>query len=146
MDSLPFRDEPSSPSVGLGGIRVLNFREARTTVEITVLKDGHLVYERAHTLDGNEGNLVGSVEVVESWMGQKVPYEITVTARDPQVDATFSTSKAEQFVEDWGENNCFHVDFDINGETIRTALGGMNDCSSPSSDSTVRNDTTDLRS
>jgi hypothetical protein len=52
-------------------------------------------------------------------------------------------SEAEQFVEDWGEHDCFHVDFDITSESIQTALGGMNDCPSPSSDPTVRSTTTD---
>lgn len=107
------------------------------------LSTSERVYERAHTLDGKEGSLIGSVKVVEPWMGQKVPYEIIVTARDSRVDATFSTSDAEQFVDDWGKNSCFRVDFDITSETIRTALGGMNDCPSTSSDSTVHSNTTD---
>ena len=142
LNSLPFRED-SSPRVGLGAIRVLNRRETQTTVEITVLRDGDRVYGQAHTLNGNEGNLVGSVEVIESWMGQRVPYEIAVTARSPRADATFTTSEAEQFVEDWGENDCFDVHFDITSETIRTALGGINDCPSPSSESAARNGTTD---
>jgi hypothetical protein len=143
-NALPFRED-SSPRVGLGTIHVLNGRETQTTVEITVLRDGDRAYDRAHTLNGTEGDVVDEVEVDEPWMGQKVPYEITVTARNPRVSVTFSTSDAERFVEDWGENNCFRVDFHITGESVQPALGAMNDCPSPSSESATRNGTTDAR-
>lgn len=143
-DALSF-GEDSSPRVGLGAIRVLNRRETQTAVELTVLRDGEQVYEQTHTLDGTEGNRVGSVKLVESWMGQRVPYDITVTAQDPRVDAALSTSDADQFFEDWGENDCLNVHFDITSETIHTALGGLNDCPSPPSGSATRNGTADAR-
>lgn len=145
MGSLPFRDEPASPRVGLGKISVLNSRENRTTADITVLRDGRPVYEQSHTLEGREGNRVDMVEVVESWMGQNVAYEIAVTARNPRVEATFSTSDAEQLVEDWGENECFQVQFDITSEEIPTAFGGMNTCQPSSPDSTESSDIATLR-
>jgi hypothetical protein len=129
---LPAGDATASPTVGLGGVRVLNFRAARTTVDVSVRRDGRSVYDRAHTLDGHEGNQVDAVDLSESWMGQTVPYEVTVTARDPRTTASFSTADAEQFVEDWGDDSCFRVDFDVTDERVRTALGGMDDCPSAS--------------
>jgi hypothetical protein len=117
----------------------------QTAVELTVLREGEQVYEQTHTLDGTEGNRVGSVKLAETWMGQKVPYDITVTARDPRVNTTFSTADAERFVEDWGENDCFDIHFDITNETIETALGGLNDCPSPPSGSATRNGTAHAR-
>lgn len=145
LGSLPFRDEPASPRVGLGKISVLNSRETRTTADITVLRDGRPVYEQSHTLEGREANRVDMVEVVESWMGQNVAYEIAVTARDPRVEATFSTSDTEQLVDDWGENECFQVQFDITSDGIPTAFGGMNNCQPSSSDSIGSSDIPTLR-
>ncbi|EMA06909.1 hypothetical protein C438_05132 [Haloferax denitrificans ATCC 35960] len=80
------------------------------------------------------------VEVVEAWMGQNVAYEIAVTARNPRVEATFSTSDAEQLVEDWGENECFYVHFDITSEEILAAFSGMDTCHPSSSSSTGSGD------
>ncbi|SFK59961.1 hypothetical protein SAMN04487950_0109 [Halogranum rubrum] len=145
MGSLPFRDEPASPRVGLGKISVFNSREAPTTADITVLRDGRSVYEQSHTLEGREGNRVDMVEVVESWMGQNVTYEVAVTARNPRVEATFSTSDAEQLVEDWGDDECFQVHFDITSEEIPTAFGGLNTCQLSSPDSTGSGDRPTLR-
>lgn len=140
MGSPPFREEPASPRVGLGKFSVFNSRESPTIADITVLREDRPVYQQSHTLEGREGNVVDMVEIVESWMGQNVAYEIAVTARDPPVEATFSSSDAEQFVEDWGENDCFQVQFDITTEDILTALGGMSNCQPPSSDSTGLSD------
>lgn len=142
--ALPFREE-SAPRVGLGAIHVLNRRETRTTVETIVLRDGERVYDRAHTLDGTEGNVVDVVEISEPWLGREIPYEVTVTARDPRVDTSFSTADAEQVVEDWGENDCFRVDFHVTDESVQPSLGAMNDCPSPSLESPTRNGTTDTR-
>jgi hypothetical protein len=103
------------------------------------------MYDREHTLNGTEGNTVDVVRIDESWMGQKVPYEITVSAEDPRVNTTFSTADAEQFAEDWGENDCFSLHFDVNSESVQPALGAINDCPSPSSASVARNSTTDSR-
>ncbi|ELZ65953.1 hypothetical protein C457_15382 [Haloferax prahovense DSM 18310] len=112
---------------------MLNVREAQTTADITVLRDGHSVYEQSHTLEGIEGNSADMVEVIESWMGQHVTYEITVTARNPRVEATFSTSDVDQLVDDWGENECFQVQFDIARGEIRTLFGAMDTCQPSSS-------------
>ncbi|RDZ64312.1 hypothetical protein C5B90_11895 [Haloferax sp. Atlit-12N] len=114
---------------------MLNVREAQTTADITVLRDGRSVYEQAHTL-----NSADMVEVIEPWMGQHVTYEITVTARNPRVEVTFSTSDVEQLVDDWGENECFQVQFDIARGEIRTLFGAMNSCQPPSSRSVESGD------
>jgi hypothetical protein len=58
----------------------VNFRTARTTVDVTVVGDGREVYDRSHALDGHEANRVDVIEVSGPWMGRNVTDEGVRTA------------------------------------------------------------------
>ncbi|MFU8869881.1 hypothetical protein [Natronococcus sp.] len=121
------------PQVGLGEVQLVNYLEDDVTATVTIHRAEELEYETEHELEGHRAREVGDdvadeTSIRESWMGDRVHYTVDVRTDVGSLDTTYSTSDVEEFVDDWGESECFTLLLRIDSDRISTALGTSKTC------------------
>lgn len=114
-----------SPSVGLGRITVSNDLEEPVELRLIVTKDGDQAHDNEYTVDGRA---VNGVDLESEWMGDSVQYEVTAILPDDGIERTVTSDELEQLVSEWGDTNCYHIDFVVESENIRAGLFTLDYC------------------
>lgn len=108
--------------VGLGEIHIVNNHERDTNLDLTVEKEGVVVHEETYGFEGADPDSSGSKTIVEDWMGETVNYNIIFESPTKGFEQTYSTNEAEEFVDQWGENDCFRLIVSIEEKDVKIAL------------------------
>lgn len=116
------------PEVGLGQVSVQNLRDHPVALHVSIDRADEPVLEETFTLDGRDDRTVDGVTITEDWMGDRVGYTVSVELVDERLEQSFSTSNAEEFVDDWGLHECFGCLFLIEDQTIDHALDPLETC------------------
>ncbi|WP_128478658.1 hypothetical protein [Halorussus pelagicus] len=116
-----------TPEATLASVLVVNDRKNPVEVAVRIDKDGSTQYQETHRISGQDAD-DNATEIETDWMGDQVPYSITVKVVHATVTKTYTTSDAEEDVSDWGGNTCFDTAFTIEPSDIRVSIGASEDC------------------
>jgi hypothetical protein len=110
------RSSDDGPPVGLGRGRLLNGTERDAlALHVTVDRDGTRVYDEPVRVEVAE-------TLAEPWMGEQVPYTVTVSVTDESRDAETSWEQLDSLVSDWGDMDCYEIAFDVEPDAIDELL------------------------
>ena len=118
------------PAVGLGQIRLQNHRTTAIDLRVVVDREQEQVHDETYALDGRDGQFVDGTSITEEWMGDHVRYHVTAEIVTEELNRSYSTNDAEEFIDDWGEHECFGLLFFVEDDLIDTALNPLESCSS----------------
>jgi len=120
--------ERTDPPIGFGELYVVNHREQEVDVQIKIKKESEEVYDNIHGFGGNESNAAETVRIIDDAMGERSYYEVEITDLSENIDRSYSTEEAEEFVDDWGENECFGLIVTIEPDDIYIGIQSMSSC------------------
>ncbi|WP_143095791.1 hypothetical protein [Natronobacterium haloterrestre] len=93
---------------GLGEVYIRNEQLTESNVAVTISKNGEVLHEKEYKLSGTDNGSWGETSIRENWMGEYVPYEVTI-----EVDNIGETSyHTEDFLNMAGETqniDCFEL-------------------------------------
>lgn len=119
------------PPLGLRRIELTNRADTDVTVDVTVRRDGRLVYDDAVAVGGARGERV--VQLRRDWMGDRVPYEARF---ETVVDGRRLEASSDSFAlvgenGDYGETACFTLHADVYPDDVRIAHEFAETCATP---------------
>lgn len=116
-----------SRKAALTNVIVVNGRSQATQVEVSIDKNGTTRYRNTHLITGQDAD-DNAIEITRDWLGERVPYSVTVEVVHGTATETYSTSDAEADVSDWGTDACFDTVFTVDPSDVRVSIGSNESC------------------
>lgn len=114
--------------IRLGEIYMVNNQNQDAEINVEIKKEGDKVYEETHMFAPVESGTAESIEIVDDSMGDPVYYDVSFDYINNSFDTSYSTEDAENFVDEWGDDECFRLVASIELDRINLAIAGMESC------------------
>ena len=120
-------EDTESKPPGLDSISVRNQRTQETETLVTVSRDGDILYEKAHTLDGESNGSYEWVFIEEDWLGEQTPYEIEISVEGVG-EESFSTGDFLEYAGGTEGFDCYEVTVVIGSDFIDFRPSARENC------------------